>query len=110
MAFLALLDWILALHIVPRIRYLGFTTRGKKGPLTTTGDLSACKSKRTLIQLLTVNKNQSNDQQEEELEEATKVLELQDWSMEEEKFEDIEDIKLKSRKCPRWILNLWPKN
>jgi hypothetical protein len=32
------------LHIVPRIRYLGFTTRGKKGPLTTTGDLSACKS------------------------------------------------------------------
>jgi hypothetical protein len=27
----------------------------KKGPLTTTGDLSACKSKRTLIQLLTVN-------------------------------------------------------
>jgi hypothetical protein len=55
-AFLALLDWILALHIVPRIRYLGFTTRGKKGPLTTTGDLSACKSKRTLIQLLTVNR------------------------------------------------------
>jgi hypothetical protein len=43
------------LHIVPRIQYLGFTTRGKKGPLTTTGDLSACKSKRTLIQLLTVN-------------------------------------------------------
>jgi hypothetical protein len=32
------------LHIVPRIRYLGFTTRGKKGPLTTTGDLPACKS------------------------------------------------------------------
>jgi hypothetical protein len=30
---------------VPRIRYLGFTTRGKKGPLTTTGDLSACKSR-----------------------------------------------------------------
>jgi hypothetical protein len=55
-AYLALLDWILALHIVPRIRYLGFTTRGKKGPLTTTGDLSACKSKRTLIQLLTVNR------------------------------------------------------
>jgi hypothetical protein len=55
-AYLALLDWILALHIVPQIRYLGFTTRGKKGPLTTTGDLSTCKSKRTLIQLLTVNK------------------------------------------------------
>jgi hypothetical protein len=45
----------LALHIVPRIRYLGFTTRGKNDPLTTTEDLSACKSKRTLIQLLTVN-------------------------------------------------------
>jgi hypothetical protein len=42
--------------LVPRIRYLGFTTQGKKGPLTTTGDLSACKSKRTLIQLLTVIK------------------------------------------------------
>jgi hypothetical protein len=41
---------------VPRIRYLGFTTRGKNGPLTTTGDLSACKSKRTLIQLLTINR------------------------------------------------------
>jgi hypothetical protein len=53
---LALLDWILVLHIVPRIRYLGFTTRGKKGPLTTTGDLSTCKSKLTLIQLLTVNR------------------------------------------------------
>jgi hypothetical protein len=53
-AYLALLDWFLVLHIVPRIRYLGFTTRGKKGPLITTGDLSACKSKRTLIQLLTV--------------------------------------------------------
>jgi hypothetical protein len=48
-AFLALPDWILALHIVPRIRYLGFTTQGKKGPLTTTGDLSACKSIWTLI-------------------------------------------------------------
>jgi hypothetical protein len=28
---------------VPRIRYIGFTTRGNKGPLTTTGDLYACK-------------------------------------------------------------------
>jgi hypothetical protein len=46
------------LHIVPRIWYLRFTTRGKKGPLTTTGDLSACNSKRTLIQLLTVNRAQ----------------------------------------------------
>jgi hypothetical protein len=46
------------LHIVPRIRYLGFTTRGKKGPLTTMGDLSLASHKRTLIQLLTVNARQ----------------------------------------------------
>jgi hypothetical protein len=53
---LALLDCLLRHTFVPRIRYLGFTTRRKKGPLTTTGDLSACKSTRTLIQQLTVNK------------------------------------------------------
>jgi hypothetical protein len=52
---MALLDHLLRHTFVPRIRYLGFTTRGKKGPLTTTGDLPTCKSKRTLIQLLTVN-------------------------------------------------------
>jgi hypothetical protein len=34
-------------------------------------------------------KNQVNDQQDEELEEAIKVLEPQDGSVEEEKFEDI---------------------
>jgi hypothetical protein len=45
----------LALHIVPRIQYLRFITRGKKGPLATMEDLSACKSKRTLIRILTVN-------------------------------------------------------
>jgi hypothetical protein len=55
-SYLALLDHLLRHTFVPRIRYLGFTTRGKKGPLTTTGDLSACKSKWTLVQLLTVNK------------------------------------------------------
>jgi hypothetical protein len=54
--YLALLDRLLRHTFVPRIQYLGFTTRGKKGPLTTTRDLSACKSKRTLIQLLTVTK------------------------------------------------------
>jgi hypothetical protein len=37
--------------------------------------------------------NQSNNQQDDELEEATKGLEPQDGSMEEEKFEDIRDIK-----------------
>jgi hypothetical protein len=55
-SYLALLDHLLRHTFVPRIRYLGFTTRGKKGPLTTTGDLPACNSKQTLIQLLTVNK------------------------------------------------------
>jgi hypothetical protein len=54
-SFFALLDWILALHIVPQIWYLGFTTRGKKGPLSTTGDLSACKSIWSLIRIYTVN-------------------------------------------------------
>jgi hypothetical protein len=37
--------------------------------------------------------NQANDQQDEELEEATKGLEPQDGSVEEEKFEDIGEIK-----------------
>jgi hypothetical protein len=37
--------------------------------------------------------NQANDQQDEELKEATKGLEPQDGSMEEEKFEDIGEIK-----------------
>jgi hypothetical protein len=37
--------------------------------------------------------NQANDQQDEELEEATKGLEPQDGSLEEEKFEDIGEIK-----------------
>jgi hypothetical protein len=37
--------------------------------------------------------NQPNDQQDEELEEATKGLEPQDVSVEEDKFEDIRDIK-----------------
>jgi hypothetical protein len=55
-SYLALLDHLLRHTFFPRILYLRFTTRGKKGLLTMTGDLSACKSKRTLIQLLTVNK------------------------------------------------------
>jgi hypothetical protein len=38
-------------------------------------------------------KNQISDQQDEELEEATKGLEPQDGSVEEEKFEDIGEIK-----------------
>jgi hypothetical protein len=55
-SFLALLDQLLHHTFVPWIRYLGFTTRGKKGPLTMTGDLSACKSTWSLIRLYTVNK------------------------------------------------------
>jgi hypothetical protein len=52
---LALLDHLLRHTFVPRIRYLGFSTRWKKDPLTTTRDLSTCKSKRALIQLLIIN-------------------------------------------------------
>jgi hypothetical protein len=33
MAFLALLDWILALHIVPQIWYLGFSHLREEGSL-----------------------------------------------------------------------------
>jgi hypothetical protein len=40
-----------------------------------------------------VMENQVNDQQDEELEEATKGLEPQDGNMEEERFEDIGKIK-----------------
>jgi hypothetical protein len=42
---------------VPRIRYLGFTTRGKKGPLTTTGDLYACESRTNFDTI--INRQQS---------------------------------------------------
>jgi hypothetical protein len=45
-------------------------------------------------------KNQVNDQQDEELEEATKGLEPKDGSVEEEKFEDIGDIKPEEPQVP----------
>jgi hypothetical protein len=45
--------------------------------------------------------NKINDEQDEELEEATKGLEPQDGSVEEERFEDIGEIKPRSHKCPR---------
>jgi hypothetical protein len=48
-----------------------------------------------------VIENQISDQQDEELEEATKGLEPQDGSVEEEKFEDIGEIEPVSHKCPR---------
>jgi hypothetical protein len=54
--------------------------------------------------------NQVNDQQDEELEEATKGLEPQDGSVEEEKFKDIRELNPRSHQCPRWILNLCPND
>jgi hypothetical protein len=44
--------------------------------------------------------NQANDQQDEELEEATKGLEPQGGSVEEEKFEDIGEIKPEEPQVP----------
>jgi hypothetical protein len=54
--------------------------------------------------------NQVNNQQDEELEEATKGLEPQDGSVEEEKFEDIGEIKLEEPQVPEVDLNLCPKD
>jgi hypothetical protein len=49
--------------------------------------------------------NQPNDEQDEELAEATKGLEPQDGSMEEEKFEDIREIKPEEPKASEVDLN-----
>jgi hypothetical protein len=53
--------------------------------------------------------NQTNDQQDEELEEATKELEPQDGSVEEEKFEDIGEIKPEEPQVPEVGLKPLPK-
>jgi hypothetical protein len=53
--------------------------------------------------------NQANDQRDEELEEATKGLEPQDGSVEEEKFEDIGEIKLEEPQVPKVDLKPLPK-
>jgi hypothetical protein len=53
--------------------------------------------------------NQVNDQQDEELEEAMKGLEPQDGSVEEEKFEDIGDIKPEEPQVPEVDLKPLPK-
>jgi hypothetical protein len=53
--------------------------------------------------------NQFNNQQDEELEEATKGLEPQDGSVEEEKFEDIGDIKPEEPQVPEVDLKPFPK-
>jgi hypothetical protein len=53
--------------------------------------------------------NQINDQQDEELEEATKGLDPQDGSVEEEKFEDIGEIKPEEPQVPEVDLKPLPK-
>jgi hypothetical protein len=53
--------------------------------------------------------NQVNDQQDEDLEEATKGLEPQDGSVEEEKFEDIGEIILEEPQVPKVDLKPLPK-
>jgi hypothetical protein len=53
--------------------------------------------------------NQINDQQDRELEEATKGLEPQDGSVEEEKFEDIGEIKPEEPQVPKVELKPLPK-
>jgi hypothetical protein len=53
--------------------------------------------------------NQANDQQDKELEEATKGLEPQDGSVEEEKFKDIGEIKLEEPQVPEVDLKPFPK-
>jgi hypothetical protein len=53
--------------------------------------------------------NQINNQQDEELEEATKGLEPNDGSVEEEKFEHIGEIKLEEPQVPEVDLKPLPK-
>jgi hypothetical protein len=53
--------------------------------------------------------NQVSDQQDEELDEATKGLEPQDGSMEEEKFEDIGEIEPEEPQVPEVDLKPLPK-
>jgi hypothetical protein len=53
--------------------------------------------------------NQISDQQDEELEEATKGLEPHDGSVEEGKFEDIGEIKPEEPQAPEVVLKPLPK-
>jgi hypothetical protein len=53
--------------------------------------------------------NQVNDQQDEELDEATKGLEPQDGSVEEEKFVDVGEINPKEPQVPEVDLKPLPK-
>jgi hypothetical protein len=54
--------------------------------------------------------NQISDQQDEELEEATKGLEPHDGSVEEGKFEDIGEIKPEEPQAPKVDLKPLPKD
>jgi hypothetical protein len=56
-----------------------------------------------------VMENQISDQQDEELEEATKGLEPQDGSVEKEKIEDIGEIKPEEPQVPEIDLKPLPK-
>jgi hypothetical protein len=56
-----------------------------------------------------VMENQVNDQQDEELDEATKGLEPQDGSVEEEKIEDLGEIKPEEPQVPEVDLKPLPK-
>jgi hypothetical protein len=62
---------------------------------------------RDLLQRAT--ENQVNDQQDEELDEAMKGLEPQDGSVEEEKFEDLGEIKPEEPQVPEVDLKPLPK-
>jgi hypothetical protein len=53
--------------------------------------------------------NQVSDQKDEELDEARKGLELQEGSVEEEKFEDIGEIKPEEPQVPEVDLKTLPK-
>jgi hypothetical protein len=53
--------------------------------------------------------NKSNDKKDDELEDETKGLEPQDGSMEEERFEDIEDTKPEEPQVPEVDLKPLPK-
>jgi hypothetical protein len=53
--------------------------------------------------------NQADDRQDEKLEEATNGLEPQDGSVEEEKFEDIGEIKPEEPQVPKVDLKTLPK-
>jgi hypothetical protein len=70
---------------------------------------SLCFVKTLRNPLQRVMENKINDQQDEELEEATKGLEPQDGSVEEEKFEDIGEIKPEEPQVPEVDIKPLPK-